>query len=84
VVSLNVVPFVGPNYCDIPAQLRQLADDIEAGKIRDIVSTVMVIDCADALYVEHWGENVTLHQGIGILETGKHYLLNQILPPDFD
>jgi hypothetical protein len=83
-MSLNVVPFASPNYRDIPAQLRKLADDIDAGEIRDIISTVMVIDCAETLHVEHWGENVTLHQGIGILETGKQYLLNLILPPEFD
>ena len=81
-MSLNVVPFAQPNYLDIPAQLRKLADDIESGEIRDVISTVAVIDCADALMVEHWGENLSRFAAIGVLETGKHHILNQIISSD--
>ena len=81
-MSLKLLQFPGVDQRDIAASARRFADALDAGEYGETNSAVVVIDCPDQLWIEHWGETVSNYTAIGILETGKQHLLNSIVPPE--
>jgi hypothetical protein len=79
-MSLKIVQFPASDFRDIAAAARRFADAVEAGDYGEPGSAVLVVDAPDCVWIEHWGESVSNYQAIGILETGKQHLLNQIIP----
>lgn len=53
---MNVVEFPLPSLHDIPQMLRNIAEDIEAGKFGVPMSGVMVLESDDCLYNFGWGD----------------------------
>ena len=78
-MTLKVVPLPVANLNDIPGMARLFADEVAKGLFGNVRSAVVILDTDDEVHTIHWGECSTLHQAIGILETGKHHLLTTLL-----
>ena len=70
---MNVIEFPKPSLHDIPAMLRNIADDIEAGEMGETVSGVMLIESTDGLRVFGWGD-AEGHKAVGLFYTGAQML----------
>jgi hypothetical protein len=78
-MSLKIVKLPVSNLNDIAAMARAFADEVDSGTFGTVRSAILVLDTEDEVHTLHWGECVSVHQAIGILECGKHHLLNMIL-----
>jgi hypothetical protein len=61
------------NYRDIPAMLRKLANDIEAGTFGEAVDALCVLETDKKVEVFGWGE-AQLKTTLGLMELGKRKL----------
>lgn len=80
-VDLKVVALrANPVVSDIPAQLRDLADKIEAGEIdADAALCILPQDNKyPALFL--WGENYGPYADIAMLELAKDAIINRFRP----
>lgn len=68
----NVVDLDTPNYGDVPACLRRMADEIEADIHGDIFRAVMVLQTEDgALAISKLGECCSAYELMGLFEAAK-------------
>lgn len=73
---MKVVELPANNLRDIPAMLRQLADNIEAGVHGDVRAGACVLMRADrTMSAFGWGETDDVHS-VGILTCGAAILAN--------
>lgn len=70
---MKVVPFPNPSLNDIPAMLRILADDIEAGNYGFTAGAAMVLETEDSVINFGWGVADGL-RAIGLLTAGAAML----------
>jgi hypothetical protein len=60
---------------DIPAQLRQMAEDIEAGRIHATSAVLIIPRKGDWPAVYGWGEHMGDHANIAVCEMAKHWFV---------
>lgn len=53
---MNIVPFPNASLHDIPAMLRNIADDIEAGEFGNVQSGVMMLETDQTFHTFGWGD----------------------------
>jgi hypothetical protein len=74
---MKVVELNSSNFRDIPATLRQIADDIEAGKCGEVRSVALVRDNGEEINVHGLGEcsaaEAYMLLGVGMRELEKAY-----------
>jgi len=63
---------------DVPANLRALADDIEAGKLGEVLGCVTVVD-AFKLQVYYWGEGEAAPNAHLLLHSGAAVMVKAVL-----
>ena len=82
-MSLRLVPNVSElpvnNLNDIAAMARKFADAVEAGEFPDLGSATLVLDGTEGILTLHWGDCPTRYEAIGILETAKQVLVQDML-----
>lgn len=76
--GVNVETLYDENFRDIPAMLRNLADEIEDGEFGE-VSTVACALLGDKLEVFGWGENCDVGEVHLLLTAGAQYMVRPIL-----
>jgi hypothetical protein len=69
-VSDNANP-TGPDYGDIPAMLRQYANEIEAGQYGEVISAVIVLELEEDISILGCGEDPTPYELMGVFEAAK-------------
>lgn len=74
---MKIVELQSHNFRDIPATLRQIADDIEAGKCGEVRSVALVRDNGEEISVHGLGEcsaaEAYMLLGVGMRELEKAY-----------
>lgn len=80
-MTLEVVQLrAAPKLNDIPAMMRQLADEIERGEV-EAESMLCLIPSDEGLPVIYgWGEHMGDYANIGLLELAKAFIVNQHTP----
>lgn len=73
---MKVVPLhTSPTVTDIPGQLRQMADAIEAGEVEAHSALFIVPQTGDWPLVYGWGDHLGDHGNIAVLELTKHWFI---------
>jgi hypothetical protein len=67
----NVVELDTPNYGDVPACLRRLADEIEQAIHADVFRAVVVLQTDEALSLATLGESSSAYELMGLFEAAK-------------
>lgn len=74
--DLRVVPLrESPSLSDIPGQMRQLADSIEAGELEP-EAVLCIVATGGWPIIYGWGENLGDYGNIGLLELAKTWFTN--------
>jgi len=73
--NTNVETIPVGNLMDVAEMARRFADDVDAGKLEDVVSVTLLIETSTGLARETWGEIPTGYELIGMLETVKMAVL---------
>lgn len=60
-----------PDYGNIPAMLRQYANEIEAGRYGEVLSTLLVVERTDGLAILGCGSEPTPYEMMGLFEAAK-------------
>lgn len=63
---------------DIPAMLRQMADEIEAGAVEATSALFIVPREADFPAIYGWGEHLGDHGNIAVCEMAKIWFINNL------
>lgn len=77
--NTNVEEFPGANLSDVKEMMVRVAGLIEEGEFGNVENCVFVLDCEDGVHTFHWGKLETAIHALGILDLGKHHIMNQIL-----
>lgn len=68
-----------PNLNNIPAMMRAVADQIEAGEHGEIeCATLVTFGPSTGVQSFHWGGNDGAHDRIGLLESAKFGILTNL------
>lgn len=78
-MALNVVQFPKRDQSDIVANAREFAAGFESGEYPERQTALLVLDGETGMNILNWGQSVSIHEAIGILETAKAYLINQLI-----
>lgn len=78
---MNVVPLPhrDTKVNDIPAVLRKLADQIEAGEHGEVGTAMILMTLEDGMPIFIAGEPLNHFEGLGMLETAKAHIANDII-----
>lgn len=76
----EVIPLGVPNLADIPAMLRNTADQIEAGAWGEIETAFLILPQSDGWpKLFGWGDITGINEPIVQLELTKYWLLNNLV-----
>ena len=79
----EIIKLRDADLTDVPAMLRKLADDIEAGEHGDVHTCFAVIPVVDDFpMIFGWGLNCSQAQCGWTLHLAQHWLANTTMEPD--
>lgn len=77
---MKVVPLrSGPLITDVPAMLRQMADDIESGTVECNAALFIIPREGDWPDVYGWGQHLGDHGNIAVCEMTKTWFVNNLV-----
>lgn len=77
---MKVIPLhQGPRITDIPAMLRQMADQIEGGELEARSALFIVPVDSGWPRVFGWGKHLGDHGNIAVCEMAKTWLINNLV-----
>lgn len=77
----NVTPLrTSPPITDIPGQLRQMADDLESGRVEMPDSALFIINRPKAAWPDifGWGDHMGDIGNVGLLEYAKAFFVHNL------
>ncbi|WP_127524064.1 hypothetical protein [Mesorhizobium sp. Z1-4] len=76
---MKVVPLhTGPTVTDIPGQLRQMADRIEANEVEANSVLLIIPQTGDWPMIFGWGDHLGDHGNIAVCEMAKHWFVQNL------
>lgn len=76
--DLKVIEFPTRNVSDIPAMMRAVADDIEAGNFGKASTAICIMEGEEGLNAFVWGEFEPV-RAIGLMHVGANMFTNSLL-----
>ena len=78
----DIVPIGLSNPRLIPDMAREFADLAERGDFGALISATLVIESASGIETVFWGETPTRVEIVGLLETAKAQVIDELLNDD--